>query len=1121
MSALAGGPNGLITKLADGLQKFIGYDAGSNGKITGGGILPANVARHQVCNAVLNFVIRFLEGLSKVNEASYKKVVDVIGKLRKCVGTGQVPEGFKELVGKIEGKVKQGFDTMINNARGKTKTIDVFEALKVLINDNLKFTNSQQNLNGETSGMENYIGEVSKKLEGDNSLHLSNLFNEFKTFFSQLRTKPLTLKDDEPLKLAVNGLDGKIKSLITAANDPGLNSDIRRSRTDKPYTSAVFSAVRDAATAFIADIKELIKYTSYYHDAEWSKVSSPDDKTKCAKIFLSCLPLYYQAFTYIYWGCDEKGGGWGNLTFDGSEGHHLKDFMFAMNYETSYLNNRRGSDVVGNAMKSFADFETAMNQAQTEAVKRVQAVTTARQRLYTGASADSNIKATYPEFLRELQKKFPETIKQLTSKEHTLAALYYCAVCYFKHQQSKNVTKAVKTPTTVREMLYYLVALPFSPNYDAFNTYVTEHFKKLSGESTAEYDATLMIPVADSGRSTEATERYGGNTLSAADIKDYLTSTCMYSMSALGWLQGPGASQKDDEPWLHELFCNSQFNLSYSSGQAILNTLSSCTYALQFQLGFLFSMCAHKGVKCGWQECRYGEQIEPKQTSKTFVSSHICHAGCNHTSGLSSQCKSHSGDKCGIGGQGSPLQAFLTDNLEGFRRGHPSETSDHLTTCSGQTCHVPMGLQATHLRQNAGTGNHIYSALYSFCGTSSSPLRQLSEKLGCLTKRTPRSLGDVFGFLWHLNGQLFKTRPKMDELIGKFDKALGINGSLSAQFTAAPYSVLTKIWNKIAELTSRRSTSVSPTASVLSRSLETMAPAIPFLYRLFMAEDSNSLPGTLFDLNQHCHKKAQDGNITHTASTTGHRCTTSPNDLWSLLQPVRSTGNNNSDCSRKNCGGYLSPLTHSSGATYAPVHASVYLSWLAYLTDDFHEWFQNLLDEFQNIDCSKTGCRGSTSGKDACISKHPPGTHGTSNQLCQCDSVVHCGGVLPLLYRYGFQFYSPHTLSGGSKGDDQTKRNCHKFHSALSNVLAESAPLTKLLASIDDFLYAIRWEFFSKLSAFWTIYICVILYTLFFLLDTLHLRSHLKLTVSHVVPPLALLTSGKPLPVTKLTYIGQ
>ncbi|GIX64188.1 variant erythrocyte surface antigen-1 family protein [Babesia caballi] len=1087
MSALStGSGNDLITKLADGLQQFIGYQSGNTkGLITGAGIAPSNIATHRLCDATIAFTIGVLEGckhhLRAPNYSNHRKKLDgVINKLHEKYGQG--PEGLEE--------VAATFGTELNGSS--------WGHLNGFLEDLKTALTNLNGLQSQPDKVANNIGKYFQRIynswgESNNSTG-TTVSNQLSSLGSSLNAG--ATYDPSSVKGQINQVGEQLK--------PTKRGDVIR--------------IKDALTAgqkaFLAVLRN-DNYTSYYKETDTTSIDTPT----CAKIFLSCIPLYYQAFTYIYWRCNSSGNGeWETQTFDGSKGHHLKYFMFSMNYEASYLNNRRGSDVVGGAVKSFADFDEGMNQAQQEATRRTQAASEAIKQIYSGAQAStSNQKPTYPEFLAELQKKFTETIKNPHTQGNSLAALYYCALCYFKCQQQKNVTKAVKTPSTIREMLYYLAAFPFSPNYDAFNTYVTDHFKKLSkSESTAEYDAALMIQVADSGISTEATEKSGGNTLSAADIKDYLTEISMFSMSALGWLQGPGASKKPDEPWLHELFSNSAFQFKYPSGAILFSTLSNCTYALQFQLGFLFSTCANNGMKCGWQECRYGEEIEPKQNSKTLVSSHICHAGCNHgTGGSSGPCQAHEGTNCGTDDKASPLQAFLTDNLKGFSRSHLS-TSDHIASCSANSmCHVPMGLQATHLRQNSGTGNHIYSALYSFCGTSSSPLRQLCEKLGCLTKRTPRTLGDLFGFTWHLNGQLFNNA----DMVNKLKEALGKRP--------------TSVDNFIGELTQLASSlKPSPGDSGIVKSLQTMGPAIPFLYQLFTVKPDDFLPVTLFNLAQHCHTvensngsfKILHKNPSNSVVTSIHNCSSSPNDLWSLCQPVKAKpsgggSDTHAACRGKDCGPYLSPLTHSSGATYAPVHASVYLSWLAYLTDDFHEWFQNLLVEFNNIDCTKTGCRAKAGGKK-CSKPHQPGTHGTSD-TCSCDSVVHCGGVLPVLYRHGFQFYSPHTLSGGKDGGNETKRDCQKFHNALFNVLAEGAPLTKLLESIDEFLYLFRFYFLYNQSAFWTIYICIILYTFLFLLDTLRVRSHLHFPSANSIAPISLLGTAKAPALkkfTKLTY---
>ncbi|GIX61601.1 extracellular matrix-binding ebh [Babesia caballi] len=651
-------------------------------------------------------------------------------------------------------------------------------------------------------------------------------------------------------------------------------------------------------------------------------------------------------------------------------------------------------------------------------------------------------------------------------------------------------------------MLYFLAALPFTAQFTSLET----HIGKL-----LEND----LDVADSSTTDP------NNKLTKEALKSHLLSSCLFAPALLGVIQGHSASDKS-EPWLHELFSNSDFNLSYPSGPALFNALSSYTYALQFQVYFLYQQCgSSRTIGCGWNECRYGKSINTDPKNKS-VQSHICRTECTNTG--------HNGDHsqggcqhtdCGKESNNSPLQAFLTDKLRGFSRGHPSDPSSHLAACSGSLCHVPMGFNPMDLRtaSNASTqGENICLTLRAFCGGFNTPLRQLSEKLGCLTKRTPRVLGDLFGFTWHLNGQLFKDRPTPKSLAAMLVKAMGSNN---------PPTVPGFLFNILKVKASPLSTS-SPSPTGLSRSLEAMAPTIPFLYQLFMAEDSNSLPGTLFDLNQHCHTKENKSDaivnkkpnqrltvVTHN----GDVCSTA-NDLWSLYQPVGQKPSPPDDtdpykdCRNGNCGPYLYPLTHSDGATYAPRHASAYLSWVLYLSDDLQLWFQDMLEELKIIKCStEIGCN------NFCC-------HPAASDSCTCSSVVTCAGVLPVLYRHGFQFYGPYSLNGWKwdntrkafKSDSNSKRSCANFSQQLSSVLSANAPLAKLLETIDNFLYMFRFYFFYNLSTFWLCSLAILLYFLFYGIDVLQIQSHAHLPSSHGIPPIGLLTTGKVPALTKLTY---
>ncbi|GIX66042.1 extracellular matrix-binding ebh [Babesia caballi] len=1089
--ALGNDHNGLIGKLAEGLQQFLGYD--SRGKITGGGILPANVAKHQVCNAVLNFVIRFLEGLCGIKELNDKpdkqKVLAVIAKLRKCVGSGQVPTGFGTLVDGIAKKV-DGIDKKVLRGPNQNKLKDVFTQLKVIHPEE-----TGTSISGESQAVQDFLGKVERTLKQDNSVYFKAYCEKLAELLNTNDLKGKAQKDTEAL--SYTSFQANIQGVSNAAR--ALNSEIHRINTTPGKNNllpnaAVFTAVRDAATAFIADVKDPGKYTSYYNGAQNRGVN-----VQCAKIFLSCIPLFYQALTYLYWGCHDKGGGWGSQTLANGA---LRSYFDSQGLLSPYVGtNKRGAHIAESALKGFqAEFTKGM----------------------TKASSPSPF--TYSTFTKELQDKVTTNGNQLYSN-CPLSALYHGASCYFRCQQITNAKSAAGAPQTIREMLYFLAALQFSPQYDAFDGYVTEYFKAVTGNQSGN-DSDLKLQVADSGITPKPGSSASSDTLSAADLKSHLASTFHLAPAFIGLIQDHSASDKSD-PWLHSLFSNSQFNLSIpSSGAGIFGALSNYAYALQFQLSFLYIQCRNTyTVGCGWNQCTFGKTVNQNTTTQ-IVESHICSVGCTRST-TDHKDGNHATGDCGHDGcgkqpnKGSPLQAFLTDNLQGFTHSLPG-SSGHLDNHpTGSMCHVPMGFQSTDLRDStASKGAHISVTLDHFCGGFNTPLRQLSEKLGCLTKRTPRTLGDLFGFMWHLNGQLFKDAqimygfktavkqkpPSVEDFITKFKTAIG-----SHRFR------------------------LSPEQTGIVKSFESMGQKIPFLYQLFMLDESNSLPDALFDLTYHCHKWESGSSRNSTRLVhkdhIGKSCS-NPNDLWSLYQLVKPkpTQNNDTDpykdCRDQYCGGYLYPLTHSDGATFAPTHASTYLSWVLYLSDDLQSWFQDMLDEFKNIDCKVSGC----AGQPKCSENHASGTHGTSSSPCSCPSVVDCVDFLPLLYRHGFRFLSAFRLKGMKwensnssrtyKQTSETKRTCAQFYSQLQSVISGN-PLSNLLTSIDTFLYAIRWEFFSKLSGFWAIYISLILYTFFFLLDTLHLRSHLKLTSSHTVPPLALLTSGNPLPITKLTYIGQ
>ncbi|GIX66045.1 variant erythrocyte surface antigen-1 family protein [Babesia caballi] len=492
----------------------------------------------------------------------------------------------------------------------------------------------------------------------------------------------------------------------------------------KPYESReVFMNAKQEKQANVG------YYLSYNpSQASWGRswdANSPQ-AVKCAMIFIGTIPLIFCKLSYLYWRCDSNGGGWNGQSLTSG---HLGNFIYALDYHFFNLNKMKGSQIVSSALnKNFTDFSEGMSKAQAAASARSGKEKQAKEAIYPNAqpSPQPQNNPTYLEFLTGCNEKLNFQMKSGSATkfdECPLSALHLLGSWYFRYQQSKREATLSRPPSTIREMLYFLAALPYSPNYDSLNTHIRNQFKNISPVTDTSSDAERMIAVADS--STTAKH----NTLSAADLKYHLISTCSFSTAVLGIIQGPGASEHIGEPWLYELYCNSVFNLKYPSGSALFNALAKYSYAIQFQMTFLYWQCYNNGRRRGWQYCWFGSEIKPKKNDKA-VPSHLCHADCTHNSGRG-ECIEHKtlgSTQCGRNSNHSPLQSFLTDCLSGFCRNIPG-AFNHLATCYGP-CHVPMGFRAEHLRGASKIGWNVMAALIPSAARTALPSHNFLKSLG-------------------------------------------------------------------------------------------------------------------------------------------------------------------------------------------------------------------------------------------------------------------------------------------------------------------------------------------------------------------------------------------------------
>ncbi|GIX63472.1 variant erythrocyte surface antigen-1 family protein [Babesia caballi] len=1017
--------SGTLGELIKKLAEGLSTFIGYGGK--GQGIANVIDPLQQLRYGLVKFLYGFLDKLRTLS-VDDKGAIEALGKARM----GKPDVSFELAMEQVSQISQSGSNT--NNIP------DVVQALKNV--DQLK--QNKDELNTLANGFKNYLNGVLTAVKGK----AGNARTQVEDLCSQLDTLLTSVWQK-----------GDINKQIKNVRDA--NEKLNFRSLGYPAQPLV-EGVKMGTENFLVQLKTDGYKSAYQPTSTWATHFN-SNSPKAAQIFLGCLPLYYYWLTYLYWKCRENGD-WAGQNFTRPD---LKHFMVGMGYNGSYLN------------------------AQNRGVNgsRIAALIAA-----LGLSSAISRQPSHPDFLSELDNSLQSVIGSSVSSnsvsfnDHSLSALFHLCRCYFTGKQIINPVTERRPPTSIREMLYWLSALQFSPHYSDLEKQIEKHIPN-HGLHVA--DSAKVTPSGSSGPGSASTPTSTGDTLTRDQMKGFLLSSCLSAPGVLGAIQGNSANT-DGEPWLYSLFSNSM-KLHYPSGATLFSTVSNYAYALQFQLNFLYIQCrTNYSQSYGWQWCRYGHSAHPGGQKTNELASWICSAPncgrfpyCAHNSTACDHIKN-----CGQQNKSSPLQAFLTDNLKGF---HVSQKPDpeslnHLDNHpSGSMCHVKMGFTTDTLTKDPNaTGWYIYYLLDHFCSGSTTPLRQLCEKFGCLTKRTPRSLGDLFGFIWHLNGQLFKnTRPTLQALAKKLVDAIGQNN----QSNAIP-QFLFDILKKAAHPSSLSGTS----SSGLALSLETMAPAIPFLYQLFVGKEKDFLPAVLFDLKGTTHKGSP--------SYTGPH-----NNLYSLQNP---------ECTGPNCGTYVSPLCYSNGSAFAPRHASSYFSWVLYLIDDFEVGLQVLLDEFTNIDCTKSGCH-----EQKCQSEHSPAQHGSS-PTCQCDSVVHCGGVLPLLYSNGFSFASAYSLKGGVN-QSSGKKTCQQFHAQLTAVLAqnERIPLFKLLLTIDSFLYLFRIYFFYNLSSFWIMYVCIVLYIYFLRADLFHLKSHVRFPSSHGIPPIGLLTTGKSTVLknlTKLTY---
>ncbi|GIX61142.1 variant erythrocyte surface antigen-1 family protein [Babesia caballi] len=331
---------GLIVKLAEGLAKFIGYQAvnNTNGLITGAGIAPSNIATHRLCDAAIAFTIRMLEGCKKHLKyerftSQLRAVNGVITALHGKYGTGT--EGLKTVASSVKNEI----------GNDKLSGSNVHSFLKGLVS---AFETNLQNISSDSAAnvatkVEKFLKAVFKSNGGNgwNSSTADQVDHVLKTLVS-------TFKGQTPYNPSDRNFSGNIGKVQTAL-------DVGNHPTVQPILTA-------GKKAFI-DALKMPNYTRMDYNAsntiQWN--SDTSQIQTCAKIFLGCLPLYYQALTYIYWGCHETGGGWNAMTLGSGA---LRFYFDSQGLLPLYVDkSKTGAHIAESALGGF---QTEFSKGMTE-----------------------------------------------------------------------------------------------------------------------------------------------------------------------------------------------------------------------------------------------------------------------------------------------------------------------------------------------------------------------------------------------------------------------------------------------------------------------------------------------------------------------------------------------------------------------------------------------------------------------------------------------------------------------------------------------------------------------------------------------------------------------------------
>ncbi|EDO08168.1 variant erythrocyte surface antigen-1 alpha subunit [Babesia bovis T2Bo] len=347
-------------------------------------------------------------------------------------------------------------------------------------------------------------------------------------------------------------------------------------------------------------------------------ISSASNRHQCARIFLGSVCLIWSGITYMYWTGKWHGSSprWNNHILDGSglDDGTLFQWLQALGFPKDMLNNsgpgNRLDGIINDEVmeKLFLGFkEPDYNSARDG----------------WGNTARNPTSMNYPGFIHTAHrdsfnneaKVFPNGTDTNQHKRGALFKLYILSCAYFTGLQKKPITQnsTPKNPKTIREILYWLSALPYSKAYPK----ILKHGKERLAEVLKKPGDTA--PVSDNEHKElkfYQEKLWAPITVHEFNLFAHFQAVTQYCPLVLIGIQGGlhSATKGTKEPPIHSLYANTECNFTYPtvSIQAY-NQVVHYIRALFYQLYFLRKQCAVKVAMGGkWRECRYGKDVVSK-----------------------------------------------------------------------------------------------------------------------------------------------------------------------------------------------------------------------------------------------------------------------------------------------------------------------------------------------------------------------------------------------------------------------------------------------------------------------------------------------------------------------------